>query len=31
MRLVAAILVEITEDWETGKVYLDMAVTQENP
>jgi transposase-like protein len=30
LRLVAAILVEITEDWETGKVYLDMTVTQEN-
>jgi len=29
LRLVAAILVEITEDWETGKVYLDMTVTQE--
>jgi transposase-like protein len=30
LRLVAAVLVEITEDWETGKVYLDMTVTQEN-
>jgi transposase-like protein len=30
LRLVAAILVEITEDWETGKVYLDMTLTQEN-
>jgi transposase-like protein len=30
LRLVAAVVVEITEDWETGKVYLDMTVTQEN-
>jgi len=30
LRLVAAVLMEITEDWETGKVYLDMTVTQEN-
>jgi transposase-like protein len=30
LRLVAAVLVEITEDWETGKVYLDMTLTQEN-
>ena len=30
VRLVAAVLMEITEDWETGKVYLDMTVTQEN-
>jgi transposase-like protein len=31
LRLVAAVVVETTEDWETGKVYLDMTVTQENP
>ncbi|MCX5673071.1 MAG: transposase [Planctomycetota bacterium] len=31
LRLVAAVLVEITEDRETGKVYLDMTVTEENP
>jgi transposase-like protein len=30
LRLVAAVLMEITQDWETGKVYLDMTVTQEN-
>ena len=30
VRLVAAVLMEITQDWETGKVYLDMTVTQEN-
>jgi transposase-like protein len=30
LRLVAAVLMEITEEWETGKVYLDMTVTQEN-
>jgi transposase-like protein len=24
LRLVSAILVEITEEWETGKVYLNM-------
>jgi putative transposase len=25
LRLVSAILIEISEEWETGKVYLSMA------
>jgi hypothetical protein len=25
LRLVSAILMEISEDWETGKIYLDVS------
>jgi len=30
LRLVAAVLMEISEEWETGKVYLNMDVEKEN-
>jgi len=31
MRLVSAILMELSEEWETGKRYLNMNVENEEP
>jgi len=28
LRLVTAVLIEISEEWETGKVYLQIAETK---
>ena len=30
IRLVSAILMEISEEWETGRAYLDMTTENEN-